>query len=88
MIDNLRAEVQHVNASMQRSEEVLEGLRLDIQRLKEEYAHTIRIAYRHKLSRSMLVFLFSADSFNDAFQRWQYIRQYDRFRKKQAYNII
>jgi murein hydrolase activator len=88
LISTLRAEVENANNSIARSEEVLRALKLDIERLKAEYAHTIRIAYRHKLSKSMLVFLFSADSFNDAFRRWQYVRQYDRFRKKQAYNII
>lgn len=88
LIRNLRQEIDFANASISRTEEVLQALERDIERLKEEYAHTIRMAYRHKLSNSMLLFLFSADSFNEAFQRWQYIRQYDRFRKKQARNII
>lgn len=88
LIKTLRQEIEYANESIARSEEVLRALEVDIKRLKKEYAHTIRIAYRHKLSNSMLLFLFSADSFNEAFQRWQYIRQYDRFRKKQARNII
>jgi septal ring factor EnvC (AmiA/AmiB activator) len=88
LINTLRQEIDYANASIERTEEVLGALERDIERLKEEYAHTIRIAYRHKLSNSMLLFLFSADSFNEAFRRWQYIRQYDRFRKKQARNII
>lgn len=88
LISTLRQEIDFANSSIKRTEEVLLALERDIDRLKEEYAHTIRMAYRHKLSNSMLLFLFSADSFNEAFQRWQYIRQYDRFRKKQARNII
>jgi len=88
LINTLRQEIDFANASIERTEEVLLALERDIKRLKEEYAHTIRMAYRHKLSNSMLLFLFSADSFNEALQRWQYIRQYDRFRKKQARNII
>lgn len=88
LMTTLKTEIGHVARSIERSEEVLNALELDIEKLKAEYAHTIRGAYRHHLSNSMLIFLFSADSFNDAFQRWQYIRQYDRFRKKQAYNIL
>jgi septal ring factor EnvC (AmiA/AmiB activator) len=88
LIRTLEEELRQVDASIRRSEVVLAALQGDIKRLKEEYAHTMRVAYRHKLSQSMLVFLFSAESFNDAFSRWQYIRQYDRFRKKQAVNII
>jgi septal ring factor EnvC (AmiA/AmiB activator) len=88
LVRTLEQELQQVDASIRRSEVVLLALQGDIERLKKEYAHTMRVAYRHKLSQSMLVFLFSAESFNDAFSRWQYIRQYDRFRKKQAVNII
>ena len=88
LVKTLEEELKQVDASIRRSELVLAALKGDIDRLKTEYAHTMRVAYRHKLSQSMLVFLFSAESFNDAFSRWQYIRQYDRFRKKQAYNIV
>jgi septal ring factor EnvC (AmiA/AmiB activator) len=48
----------------------------------------LRIAYRHRLNGSFLSFLFSAHSFNDAFRRWQYLRQYDRYRKRQAQLIV
>lgn len=88
LVRTLEEELRQAESSIRRSEVVLAALQGDIERLKKEYAHTMRVAYRHKLSRSMLLFLFSADGFNDAFRRWQYIRQYDRFRKKQAYNII
>lgn len=88
LVKTLEEELKQVDASIRRSEVVLAALQGDIERLKKEYVHTMRVAYRHKLSQSMLVFLFSAESFNDAFSRWQYIRQYDRFRKKQAYNIL
>ena len=87
LVKTLEEELKQVEASIRRSEVVLAALQGDIERLKQEYAHTMRVAYRHKLSQSMLVFLFSAEGFNDAFSRWQYIRQYDRFRKKQARNI-
>lgn len=87
LVKTLEEELKQVEAGIRRSEVVLAALQGDIERLKQEYAHTMRVAYRHKLSQSMLVFLFSAEDFNDAFSRWQYIRQYDRFRKKQAHNI-
>lgn len=88
LINTLHEEVDYANASIGRANEVLAALTYDVGRLKEEYAHIIRTAYRHKLNNSFLLFLFSADSFNDAFRRWQYIRQYDRYRKKQARLIM
>ena len=88
LINTLHEEVDYANASIHRANEVLAALSNDVARLKEEYANIIRTAYRHKINNSFLLFLFSADSFNDAFRRWQYIRQYDRYRKKQARLII
>ncbi|MCO6479740.1 MAG: peptidoglycan DD-metalloendopeptidase family protein [Phaeodactylibacter sp.] len=88
LINTLHQEVDYANASIKRANEVLDALSNDVARLKEEYANIIRTAYRHKVNNSFLLFLFSADSFNDAFRRWQYIRQYDRYRKKQARLIL
>lgn len=84
LIDNLKEEITFTDASIARTNEVIEALNGDIQRLNEEYAAMLRAAYRMKLSNSYLLFLFSADNFNDLFKRWQYLRQYDKYRKKQA----
>lgn len=88
LISTLRDELTYANAAIERVDEVITALALDIDRLKTEYAQMLRIAYRHRLSGSFLTFLFSADSFNDAFRRWQYLRQYDRYRKRQAQLIL
>jgi murein hydrolase activator len=88
LVSTLRREIDYANAGMQRSREVLAALSVDVERLKTEYAQIIRTAYRHKISNSFLIFIFSADSFNNAFRRWQYIRQYDRYRRKQARLIM
>lgn len=84
LISTLREEIVYTDASIERTNEVLLALQDDFQRLKTEYAGMLRSAYRHKQTRSYLLFLFSADSFNDAFRRWQYLRQYDRYRSRQA----
>ena len=84
LIITVREEIDYINQSIDRSHLALEGLNDDIGRLKEEYAGMLRSAYRHKHYQSYLLFLFSANSINDAFQRWQYLRQYDSFRERQA----
>lgn len=84
LIQTLEKEVNYTNQSIERTETVLEALEGDLNRLKQEYSQLLRVALRHKLSQSYLQFLFSARSLNDAFQRWQYIRQYERYRKRQA----
>lgn len=88
LVSTLKEELNYANAAIVRVDEVITALGLDIDRLKTEYAQMLRIAYRHRLNGNFLSFLFSANSFNDAFRRWQYLRQYDRYRKRQAQLIV
>jgi len=87
LINTLEQEIAYTNASVERTEQVLTALEDDLVRLRTEYEVLLRTALRHKLSQSYLQFLFSSRSLNEAFQRWQYIRQYERYRKRQA-NLI
>lgn len=84
LIETLQSEVQFLLENMERTTGVIIALTDDIERLKTEYAQMARHAYRQRLSHSDWLFLFSAKSFNDAFRRWQYLKQYDRYRQKQT----
>lgn len=88
LINTLKEELVLTDASILRVDAVITFLSHDIERLKEEYSQMLRVAYRHRKSQSFIVFLFSARNFNDAYRRWQYIRQYDRYRKRQAEVIL
>ena len=88
LIETLQAEVQYLLENVERTSNVVIALTEDIERLKQEYATMARHAYRQRLSHSDWLFLFSAKSFNDAFRRWQYLRQYDRYRQKQTRLIL
>lgn len=84
LINTLQQQITFNEESIERTNEVLLALQDDVQRLKQEYLQTLRLALRHKLNQSYVIFLLSADSFNTAIRRWQYIRQYQRYRKRQA----
>ena len=84
LVLNLEKEIGYAEESMTRTQSVLESLEEDTRQLKEEYSRMLRMAFRHKLNQTTLLFLFSAQNFNEAFRRWQYLRQYDRYRNKQA----
>lgn len=88
LVSTLQEELTYADAAIIRVDDVIAALAVDIDRLKVEYAQMLRIAYRHRLNGSFLSFLFSARNFNDAFRRWQYLRQYDKYRKRQAQLII
>jgi len=88
LIKTLKEEIEVATLAIDEAHQQLDLLNAELIRLKEEYARTIRKAYRLKLNNSFLLFLFSADSFDDAYRRWQYLRQYDSNRKRQAQDII
>ncbi len=84
LIETLRDEVHFLLENTERTTNVVQALTDDIERLKLEYAKMARHAYRQRLGRTNWLFIFSAGNLNEAFRRWQYLRQYDRYRQKQA----
>ena len=61
--------------------------RKELDQLKDEYAKMIQKAYVSKSSKNRLMFLFSSESFLQAYKRIQYLKQYSRYRKKQGLAI-
>lgn len=88
LIETMQQEVLLLLENVQRTTDVVAALTDDIERLRVEYAKMVRHAYRQKLTQSDWLFVLSARSFNEAFQRWQYLRQYERYRQKQASLIL
>lgn len=84
LIHTLQAEVNLTNESINQDEQVVEALREDMEQLRKNYAELARAAYRHKVNHSEFLFIFSSSGFNEAFLRWQYVRQYQEYRKRQA----
>ena len=52
--------------------------------LKKDYSEMIQKSYNSKSKQSRLMFLFSSESFLQAYKRFQYIKQYANFRKNQG----
>lgn len=88
LVETLRKEIQFTDLSIDRTTDVVDALSKDIERLEQEYGELLRQAYRRKKNNSKLSFVFSAENINQGFQRWQYLKQYDEYRKKQAQLIL
>ncbi len=88
VIETLQQEVDLLDGSIRRTQDVIAALTDDVGRLQEEYARMARHAYRQKLRQSEWLFILSAQHLNDAFRRWQYLQEYDRYRQKQARLIL
>ena len=54
----------------------------------DEYARIIYHAWKTRNSYDRLLFIFSAEDFNQAYRRLKYFQQYTDYRKKQADLII
>jgi septal ring factor EnvC (AmiA/AmiB activator) len=88
LVETLQEEMSLLLDNIERTATVVVALSDDTERLKAEYAKIARHAYRQKLTRSKWLFLLSAKSLNEAFRRWQYLRQYERYRQRQAHLIL
>ncbi len=62
-------------------------LNFELERLKEDYANLIRYAWKSRSDRQVLVFIFSSTSFNQAYRRFRFSKQFIRFREQQALEI-
>ena len=68
--------------------EKLSDLETELIKLKEEYEKIIYSSYKKKSTQMKLMFLFASENINQAFKRFQYFKQYSKYRKKQADKIV
>lgn len=87
-IENVSTVISNSSEIVERNYEVVNALSNDLIRVKSDYGETIRKGFRQKLNYSLLAFLFSADDFNQLIKRFHYLRQIDRFRKRQVKAIL
>lgn len=66
----------------------IEEKKKELIKLKQDYAKMIYYAYKNKHSFDSWVFIFSSKSFNQAYKRLKYLKQYTQHRKIQAEIII
>ncbi len=62
-------------------------LRKELKQLKEDYASMIVKSYKNKSQQSRIMFLLSSEDFLQAYKRFQYMKQYTKYRKKQGIEI-
>jgi len=62
--------------------------RKELEELKKDYSEMILKSYQSKSGQSRMMFLFSSENFLQAYKRFQYLKQYASFRKKQGELIL
>ncbi|SHF79449.1 Septal ring factor EnvC, activator of murein hydrolases AmiA and AmiB [Mariniphaga anaerophila] len=84
LISNFNAEIKLYQEFIQNNTLAVDLLSEDLDKMKEEYARLIRMAYLYRNAQNQLLFLLSAENFNQAYRRLLYMRRYTSFRNNQA----
>lgn len=87
LIKNLQQEINHISRQIKENEQKTAELNAELKKLKADYAKMIKQSYNNRSRQDKLYFLFSSKSFQQAFKRAQYLKQYTKYRKKQAVAI-
>lgn len=84
VIATIMREINLLTKEINEKQEVVNALENDLKVLKKRYAEMVVNAYKNRTALNEMVFVFSAQNFNDAFQRVKLIQTLNQFRKKQA----
>jgi len=84
LIGTINQQVEIVAQQMAFAQDSINLLEKDLQDLKDEYAKMIYYSYKNKNLYDRLIFIFSAEDVNQAYQRWKYFEFYNEYRKKQV----
>jgi len=87
LISTINLEINSLNKAISSNKDKIAELSENLEALKKEYAQMIYYAYLNRSSYKRLMFIFSSDDFNQAYQRLKYFQQYTSFRKNQVREI-
>lgn len=87
LIGNINNEIDYLDAVIKISSQRVDSLTFELQTVKNNYAAMVRYARRNQNNTNQLLFLLSADDFNQAYKRFIYLRQYADYRQQQVKRI-
>ncbi len=84
LINTIEEESLEIEEVIARTEQALLSLNADLVRLRGEYTRLVARAYRTRLYKNAPITLLSSESFGKAYRRWEYFREYEKYRRKQV----
>jgi len=84
LISGINSEVGVLTDFIDQNAWLVNSLNSDLEDLKKEYANMILFAQKNQTNYSKVLFVLSSNSFNQAYKRLMYLRQYTEYRKRQA----
>lgn len=87
VIKSIEAEAKELDNEIYLNQLEINKNNRELKALKKDYGEMIYSSYKSKSQNSRLMFLFSSEDFFQAYKRFQYMKQYTSFRKKQGEEI-
>jgi len=87
LISDIELQIKIYEIEIENKNLLVRGLNKDLENLKKEYAKLIRFAWMNKSDMNIIMFIFAADDFNQAYRRMRFYQQFIRFRQVQAREI-
>lgn len=84
LINTINQETAQIDNGIASNLSQIDKLTKEISVLKASYARSVRYAYKNQSAENVLAFVVSADNFNDAMRRYQYMKKSRDFRQSQA----
>ena len=88
LININNSQLNNLTSIINNQNDRISGLESDLINLKTEYEKIIYNSYKKRSTQMKLMFLFASENINQAFKRFQYFKQYSKYRKKQADRIV
>jgi septal ring factor EnvC (AmiA/AmiB activator) len=87
IIESIEKETKLLDEEINERNKLVMEMEKDLEMLKSEYAKLILFSYKNRNKYDKVIFLFSAESFNQAYKRLRYVKQFVKFRRKQSEGI-
>ncbi len=88
LVNRLDADIRATDREIKSIEEQLVTLQVELERRREHYAHALRLMTSKNTFENRLMFLLSAESFNQMVRRMRYLREYSGFQQKQGKELM
>ncbi|NNC94413.1 MAG: peptidoglycan DD-metalloendopeptidase family protein [Chitinophagales bacterium] len=84
LLSNITSQMSALEKELNKTNHLITSLEEDIKQLKSDYARMVYNTYKYHQTVDPMTFIFSSESFNQAFQRLNYLRKFSSFRKQQS----
>lgn len=87
LINNINLELKNISTDIGSANTDIKALNAQLVKFRADYARSVRYAYKHQESQNLMLFVFSANTFNDMMRRMEYMKKYRQYRTIQANKI-